>query len=388
MATAAIQAACSKLGVNYSRGGGHNTTPGPSGGVQGWGLDCSGLTRYAYWAATGTDALGTGSAFSQWNLRSRYTTVSWANLQPGDLLFYNWPGEQPVIDHVTLYLGNGWMIEAPIPGTKVKVSSAYSSGFVGAMRIGSSSVTPGPRADRISDWSGDGYADVLGVDTSGDLWYYPNNGLGLASRGWLQGGFQGFTQVMSADWSGDGFADLLAVDGTGTLWQYPNNALAIQSRQSLGTGWDIYTTVMAADWSGDGLADVLALDAAGTLWYYPHNGSGLSPRVWLQNGFYGYTQITAADWSGDGFADILAVDPNGELWYYPNNAQGIQSRQSLGTGWGIYTKVMAADWSGDGLADVLALDAAGTLWYYPHNGSGLTPRVWLQDGFNGFTHVL
>ncbi|MFD8821611.1 peptidase M23, partial [Streptomyces sp. NPDC059605] len=32
-----------------------------------------------------------------------------------------------------------------------------------------------------SDFSGDGRADVLGVDASGNLLYYPHNGTGLSS---------------------------------------------------------------------------------------------------------------------------------------------------------------------------------------------------------------
>ncbi|HEY1175092.1 MAG TPA: hypothetical protein VGF17_02965, partial [Phytomonospora sp.] len=32
-----------------------------------------------------------------------------------------------------------------------------------------------------SDWSGDGHADVLGVDSGGGLFYYPHSGTGLAS---------------------------------------------------------------------------------------------------------------------------------------------------------------------------------------------------------------
>ena len=46
------------------------------------------------------------------------------------------------------------------------------------------------RLERVSDFSGDGYADVLGVNATGDLMYYPNNGLALsastpAARPWL-----------------------------------------------------------------------------------------------------------------------------------------------------------------------------------------------------------
>ncbi|MFC7469938.1 hypothetical protein ACFQVA_23830 [Actinomadura keratinilytica] len=47
-----------------------------------------------------------------------------------------------------------------------------------------------------SDWSGDGHADVLGVDSGGKLWYYPHNGKGFGPRKQLGHGWQSFRFVM------------------------------------------------------------------------------------------------------------------------------------------------------------------------------------------------
>lgn len=88
-------------------------------------FDCSGLTMRA-WAQAGvslphssTAQFGTG------------TRVAVGDLQPGDLLFYYTP-----ISHVSLYIGNGQIVDAANPGTGVRIASAFSMPFVGAVRPG------------------------------------------------------------------------------------------------------------------------------------------------------------------------------------------------------------------------------------------------------------
>jgi peptidoglycan DL-endopeptidase CwlO len=58
-------------------------------------------------------------------------------LEPGDLLFYhNDPTAPGYISHVAIYLGNGWMIQAPEPGLRVQVVPAnFGSQFAGAIRV-------------------------------------------------------------------------------------------------------------------------------------------------------------------------------------------------------------------------------------------------------------
>ena len=86
-------------------------------------FDCSGLTMYA-WAQAGV-SLPHNSGM-QYAATSR---VSQSDLQPGDLLFYGSP-----IHHVTMYIGNGQMVEAPYSGASVRVASYLRSDYVGAGR--------------------------------------------------------------------------------------------------------------------------------------------------------------------------------------------------------------------------------------------------------------
>ncbi len=111
----AIAFARAQLGEPYVFGGA---------GPDGW--DCSGLTMMAY-AAAGI-AIGGHGATAQYNRAStRGLLVPWAQVQPGDLIFYSTGGSTSASKyHVTIYIGNGQMIEAPYPGVPVRITTARS----------------------------------------------------------------------------------------------------------------------------------------------------------------------------------------------------------------------------------------------------------------------
>ncbi len=60
-----------------------------------------------------------------------------SQLAPGDLLFYHTDPTAPgYISHVAIYLGDGWMIQAPEPGQDVQIVPAdFGSEFAGAIRV-------------------------------------------------------------------------------------------------------------------------------------------------------------------------------------------------------------------------------------------------------------
>ena len=119
----AVAWALEQVGKPYLWGG---TGPGA--------FDCSGLVMRA-WAQAGvdiprvtTDQVDAG------------TRVELDELQPGDLLFYDTgaPGGSP--SHVTMYAGDGQMVNAPRTGQSIRVEPVdgdyYSSVFVAATRPG------------------------------------------------------------------------------------------------------------------------------------------------------------------------------------------------------------------------------------------------------------
>ncbi|MFI2331392.1 peptidoglycan DD-metalloendopeptidase family protein [Micromonospora aurantiaca] len=222
----------------------------------------------------------------------------------------------------------------------VEVGTSYPTGSRPVSQNRLSTRPPGADGERVSDFSGDGAADVLGVDDSGMLRYYPNNKQKLSDYTQLGHGWSAFKHVMAADWSGDGAADILGVDGSGYLWYYPNNKQKLSDYTQLGHGWSAFKHVMAADWSGDGAADILGVDGSGYLWYYPHSGAGLGAPVKLGHGWSTFKHVMASDFSGDGAADVLGVDDSGYLWYYPHSGTGLGAPVKLGHGWSTFKHVM------------------------------------------------
>lgn len=99
------------------------------------GFDCSGLTLYAFAQAgvrlprTAAEQAGVG--------RRIPASAGVGALKPGDLVFYGYiPTRDSTIHHVGIYLGNGQMINAPKPGTKVRVDSVSSmADYAGGARI-------------------------------------------------------------------------------------------------------------------------------------------------------------------------------------------------------------------------------------------------------------
>lgn len=89
--------------------------------------DCSGLTLAAY-ASAGV-SIGTHSATNQYDVaKAQGDLVPIADAKPGDLLFYTDGGGD--MYHVTIYAGNGLMIEAPYPGATVRGAPVRTADLV------------------------------------------------------------------------------------------------------------------------------------------------------------------------------------------------------------------------------------------------------------------
>jgi cell wall-associated NlpC family hydrolase len=88
--------------------------------------DCSGL-MFAAWESAGVSM--PRDTYGEW---ASLPHIPLANLQPGDLILYN--GES----HVAMYVGNGYIIDAPHTGAVVEKlpesTSWYASGEDGAVR--------------------------------------------------------------------------------------------------------------------------------------------------------------------------------------------------------------------------------------------------------------
>lgn len=110
------------LGVEYRNGG---TAPNQ-------GFDCSGLVAHIFREAYGIQLPRNTLAQSELGV-----PVSLAELEPGDLVFYN-TLDRP-FSHVGIYLGDSRFVHAPKTGSSVRVESLrtayWSNRFDGARRI-------------------------------------------------------------------------------------------------------------------------------------------------------------------------------------------------------------------------------------------------------------
>ena len=136
-------AASSGAGFISSTFGGDSPPPAQYGGVVGiamqylgvpyrWGgaspsgFDCSGFVMYVY------SKVGVSLPHNAAMQYSYGSPVSYANLAPGDIVFFNGLG------HNGIYIGGGQFIHSPHTGDVVKISSMsgwYSSTFVGGRRL-------------------------------------------------------------------------------------------------------------------------------------------------------------------------------------------------------------------------------------------------------------
>lgn len=151
-----VGAAQNQQGTRYVWGGGNKDGTTQSGLHDGGGLadqrhdyehrgfDCSGLTEYSIYQATGYDP-GHFSGTQYQNMLASGsgtevftgTNLDTSNLQPGDIIYYDGSSGIPGGQHVALYLGNGVTVETNTSGTPVHsqpVTTSMSGGNIRAVR--------------------------------------------------------------------------------------------------------------------------------------------------------------------------------------------------------------------------------------------------------------
>jgi len=104
-----VRIAQSTIGTPY-KWGGNNPQEG---------FDCSGLMTYIH-----ANALGKRIPRTAAQQRDSSRTISYAQLQPGDMLFFKTSAKS---NHVGMYMGNRQFIHAPSSGKSVEISSMDSS---------------------------------------------------------------------------------------------------------------------------------------------------------------------------------------------------------------------------------------------------------------------
>jgi hypothetical protein len=137
------------------------------------------------------------------------------------------------------------------------------------------------------DLTGDGKADLVARDSSGVLWLYQGTGTSTAKGQFLGrlkigSGWSAYTVMTpTGDITGDGKADLIARDKSGELWLYRgtgNASAPFAPRTDIGHGWQTYNTFAGvSDLDRDGIGDLVARDTSGKLWFYKGSGKASAP---------------------------------------------------------------------------------------------------------------
>lgn len=123
-----IKEAASQLGKPYVWGGG--SFDGPTGG----GFDCSGLVLYAAYQASGGRVRLPHYTGDQIRLGQG---ISWADKQPGDLIFFSYSGAGGP-HHVAIYVGGDRILQAPRTGDVVRYGTVgeFSGEIMTVRRLG------------------------------------------------------------------------------------------------------------------------------------------------------------------------------------------------------------------------------------------------------------
>lgn len=122
-------------------------------------FDCSGLVQYVLTTVGVKNVPRTSEAQYGWVQK-----ISAQQLQPGDLVFAQFPGDNASPGHVGVYTGNGQVLSAEDPASGVGYSSlsSWGSNIVGYGRV--------PTADTTGETSGTG----ISTDSAAGILSWPS----------------------------------------------------------------------------------------------------------------------------------------------------------------------------------------------------------------------
>lgn len=261
------------------------------------------------------------------------------------------------------------------------------------------------------DVTGDGTSDIVGVAINGDIYVATSTETAFGSATlWRAGSIFGrsngwyelssyIERVWLTDVTGDGRADIVGVANNGDVWISESNGTTFNASHMVSAatpfgGSNLTTTYSQRLWctdvTSDGRADIVGVDGSGNIIVMTASGSGTvatfaAPSTWLAgsilnpaNGWFdpGYRgHVWFADVSGDGLSDVLAIDFDGQIWIGEStggtsfSALRIMGQSLFVTDTADDTKnwfstaqqprVFVGDVTGDGRADIVGIAPTG-----------------------------
>jgi len=243
-----------------------------------------------------------------------------------------------------------------------------------------------------NDLNGDRLSDILWRNAAGGLADWSMNGGSVTSGGFLTSGGAAITPDASwsvagiSDFNGDGNADVLWRNANGGLAEWLMNGTTImQSVAPISGGSPVmpdasWTVAGVGDFDGDTRSDILWRNAGGALADWTMNGGSVTSSGFLSSS--GVVITPDASWSvagigdfdGDGRKDVLWRNSSGEVTAWLMNGSTIVSSNVIRSG-GVAVRPDAS-WSIAGVGDFNHDGKADVLW---RDGNG-NVAIWLMDG--------
>jgi FG-GAP-like repeat/FG-GAP repeat len=168
--------------------------------------------------------------------------------------------------------GSGNLAVWLMAGTGIPAGTVGASGGLGNVPLTSAIIGAG-------DFNGDGKTDLLWRDNLGNtsIWFFTSNstppivsstaGIGNVPTTW--------SVVGTGDFNGDGYADIVWQDTSGNTAIWLMNGATVLSTGSLGLVPTTTSLALTGDFNGDGVSDLLWRDTSGntSIWFMSANGT-------------------------------------------------------------------------------------------------------------------